>query len=64
MLTVKECNETVKEKNKNSSENNNINTVVFLSIQYTFVDVIYSAEVPHMQSVALGQSQNEQMLGI
>lgn len=48
----------------NSSENNNINTVLFLSIQYTFVDVIYSGEVPHMQSmqmqsVALGQSQNE-----
>lgn len=44
----------------NSSENNNVNTVVFLSTQYIFVDVIYSREVPHMQSMqvqgmALGQ---------
>lgn len=62
MLTVKEYNETVKEKkDTNSSENNNVNTVVFLSVQYTFVDIIYSGKVPQMQSmqmqrVALGQS--------
>lgn len=43
----------------NSLENNNVNTVVFLSMQYAFVD-IYSWKVPQMQSmqmqrVALGQ---------
>lgn len=45
----------------NSLENNNVSIVVFLSMQYIFVDVIYSREVPHrqsmqMQRVALGQS--------
>lgn len=44
----------------NSLENNNVNTVVFLSMQYAFVDIIYSWKVPQMQSmqmqrVALGQ---------
>lgn len=44
----------------NSLENNNVNTVVFLSMHYTFVDIICYRKVPQMQSVqmqivALGQ---------
>lgn len=50
-----------------SSEKNNVNIVVFLSMQCSLADVLCSGEVPHMQSMQMQRgwlqgdlSQNEQ----